>query len=78
MGATAGWALFHISNRKSWELRHAMDMEFATFLHEFKELSINSGKHDRMGFDSRLYFQLNPSKFYHYNILRFFGDFALN
>jgi hypothetical protein len=54
--AKTGWALFHISNRKNWEFpnsrdfRHAMGMEFATFVHEFKELSISSGKQDRMGF----------------------------
>ena len=51
-----GWALFHISNRKNWEFpnprdfRHAMDMKFATFLHEFKELSTSRGNRDRMGF----------------------------
>jgi hypothetical protein len=55
-GAKAGWALFHISNRKNWEFlnprdfRHAMDMKFSTFLHEFKELSTSSGNRDRMGF----------------------------
>ncbi len=54
-GAKTGWAIFHVSNRKNWEFpnprdfRHAMDMKFSTFLHEFKELCISSGNRDRMG-----------------------------
>ena len=55
-GAKTGWALFHISNRRNWEFPnprdfwHAMDMKFAVFLREFKELSISSGNRDKMGF----------------------------
>ena len=55
-GAKTGWALFHISNRPNWKIqnprdfRYAMDMEFSTFLTEYRDLRVQCGERDKLGF----------------------------
>jgi len=55
-GAKSGWALFHLSNRPNWEIRnprdfrHAMDMKFSRFLHEFKQLRVHCKERSKLGF----------------------------
>ena len=55
-GAKTGTSLFHLSNRKNWEISynrdfwHAMDMKFSLFLNEFKQLRNTRNERDKLGY----------------------------